>query len=35
MISLMEMIPLIIEKRTIGTTINFSKFRKIVPNGLI
>ena len=25
----------IIENNTIGTTINFNKFRKIVPNGLI
>ena len=35
LMSFMEIIPHIMENSTIGTTMNFSKFRKIVPNGLI
>ena len=31
----MEIMPLIIEKMTTGTTMNFSKFRKMVPKGLM
>ena len=34
-ISLMDITPDIIEKSTIGTTINFTRFRNRVPNGLI
>lgn len=34
-ISLMEMMPERMEKKTMGTTTNFSKFRKMVPKGLI
>ena len=34
-ISRMEMIPHMMENNTIGTTMNLSRFKKIVPNGLI
>ena len=33
--SCMEITPLIIENSTIGTTMNFTKFKNNVPNGLM
>lgn len=35
LMSFMEITPLMIENKTTGTTINLTKFRNIVPKGLI
>ena len=35
LISFKEMIPTIMVDNTIGTTMNLSKFKKMVPNGLM